>query len=67
MMRVVVLMLPLLVLTVCFCLVLQVDADAHAVSADVLGDGGVYYAVGDVVADGDEADGDIRISGIKTT
>ena len=57
MMRVVVLMLPLLVLTVCFWLVLQVDAeDAHAVSVDVLGDGGVYDAVGD-----------IRISGIKTT
>lgn len=68
MMRVVVLMLPLLVLTVCFWLLLQVDAeDAHAVSVDVLGDGGVYDAVDDVVADGDEADGDIRISGIKTT
>ena len=47
---------------------LQVDAeDAHAVSVDVLGDGGVYDAVDDVVADGDEADGGIRISGIKTT
>ena len=56
-------MLPLLVLTVCFCLVLQVDADAHAVSVDVLGDG-VYDAVD--VADGDEADGDMRIS-MKTT
>ena len=68
MMRVVVLVLPLLVLTVCFWLLLQVDAeDAHAVSVDVLGDGGVYDAVDDVVADGDEADGDIRISGIKTT
>ena len=61
-------MLPLLVLTVCFWLPLQVDAeDAHAVSLGVLGDGGVYDAVDDVVADGDEADGDIRISGIKTT
>ena len=61
-------MLPLLVLTVCFWLVLQVNAeDAHAVSVDVLGNGGVYGAVDDVVADGDEADGDIRISGIKTT
>ena len=58
-------MLPLLVLTVCFCLVLQVDGDAHAVSADVLGDGGVYDAVDNVVADGNEADGDIRISVIK--
>ena len=36
-------------------------------SVDVLGDGGVYDAVDDVVADGDEADGDIRISGIRTT
>ena len=27
----------------------------------------VYDAVDHVVADGDEADGDIRISGIKTT
>ena len=67
-MRVVVVMLPLLVPTVCFWLLLQVDAeDAHAVSVDVLGDGGVYDAVDDVGADGDEADGDIRISGIKTT
>ena len=41
-------------------------SDAHAVSVDVLGDGGVYDAVDDVV-DGDEAHGDIRISGIKTT
>ena len=41
-MRVVVLLLPLLVLTLCFWLVLQVDAeDVHAVSVDVLGDGGV--------------------------
>ena len=62
-MRVVVLMLPLLVLTVCFWLLLQVDADAHAVSVDVLGDGGLYDAVDDVVADGAEADVDIRISG----
>ena len=68
MMRVVELMLLLLVLTVCFWLLLQVDAeDAHAVSVDVFGDGGVYDAMDDVVADGDEADGDIRISGIKTT
>ena len=48
----VVLMLPLLVLTLCFWLLLQVDADAHAVS--------------DFVADGNEVDGDIRVSGIKT-
>ena len=49
-------------------MMMQVDAeDAHAVSVDVLRDGGVYDAVDDVVADGDEADGDIRISGIKTT
>ena len=68
MMRVVVLVLPLLVLTVCFWLLLQVDAeDAHAVSVDVLADGCLSDAVDDVVADGDEADGDIRISGIKTT
>ena len=65
MMRVVGLLLPLLVPTVCFWLLLQVDAEA--VSVDVLGDGGVCDAVDDVVADGDEADGDIRISGIKTT
>ena len=68
MMRVVVLVLPLFVLTVCLWLLLQVDAeDAHTVSVDVLGDGGLSDAVDDVVADGDEADGDIRISGIKTT
>ena len=68
MMRVVVLVLPVLALTVCFWLLLQVDAeDARAVSVDVLGDGGLSDAVDDVVADGDEADGDIRISGIKTT
>ena len=42
-------MLPLFVLTVCFWLLLQVDADAHAVSVDVLGDGGVYDAVDDVL------------------
>ena len=59
-------MLPLLVLTVCFWLLLQVDAeDAHALSVDVLGDGGLSDAVDDVVADGDEADGEI--SGVKTT
>ena len=59
-------MLPLLLLTVCFWLVLQVGVeDAHAVSVDVLGDGGVYDAVDNVVADGNEADGDIRISVIK--
>ena len=47
-------MRPLRVVTVCFWLVLQVDAeDAHAVGVDVF-------------ADGDEADGDIRLSGIKT-
>ena len=49
-------------------LLLRVDAeDAHAVSVDVLGDGGVFDAVDGVVADGDEGDGDIRIGGIKTT
>ena len=55
-------------LTVCFCLLLPLHAVAgHALSVDVLGDGGLSDAVDDVVADGDEADGDIRISGIKTT
>ena len=51
-------------LTVCFWWLLQAE-DAHAVSVDVLGDGGLSDAVDDVVADGDEADGEI--SGVKTT
>ena len=68
MMRVVMLMLPLLVLTVCFLLVMAVHAAAaHAVTVAVLGDGGLCDAVDDVVGDSAEADGDIRISGIKTT
>ena len=61
-------MLPMLVLTVYFWLLLQVDVeDAHVVSVDVLGDGGLSDVMDDIVVDGDEADGDIKISGIKMT